>query len=188
MASCAVITIGATYDCVNPIVPGVNTRLILINKDEISVITKAAGVITDITLAATKTGFAFEGYRSSLNPKYDFVAGAFSVGYSHEVKFQVFDISQLQKDNLQKMALGRMVAVVENMNNAGNDDNFFEVYGADVGMDITELGRIARDMDSQGSFSVLLKTPEDEGQEPLMPATWFDTDYTTTKVLVDALL
>lgn len=188
MPSCALITIGSTYDCANPIVPGVNTRLVLINKDEIASITYSGSYITAMTLAALKTGFAFEGYRGSLNPSYTLVPGAFSLAYDHEVKFQVFDISQEQKDNLQKMALGRMVAIIENMNNAGNDNNFFEVYGLDVGLEITELSRIARDLDSQGSFSVLLKTPDDEGKEPSMPRTWFITDYATTKALVDGLL
>lgn len=188
MAACALITLGATYDCTNPIVPGVNTRLILINKDDISVVTKAAPYITAITLTGVTTGFAFEGYRNSLNPEYSLVPAAFSIGYDHQVKFQIFDISQEQKENLQKMALGRMVAIVENMNNAGNDDNVFEVYGLDVGLDIIELTRIARDMDTQGSFSVLLKTPDDEGKEPKMPQTWFITDYATTKALVDGLL
>jgi hypothetical protein len=188
MASCALITLGATYDCTNPIVPGVNTRLILINKDEVATVTKAAPYITAITLDGTKTGFAFEGYRQSLNPEYTLVPASLSIGYDHQIKFQVFDISQEQKENLQKMALGRMVAIVENMNNEGNDDNVFEVYGIDVGMEIMEMNRIARDMETQGSFSVLLKSPDDEGKEPKMPVTWFDTDYATTKALVDALL
>ena len=188
MALCALITQGATYDCDNPIVPGVNTRLILINKDEIATVTRASGYVEDITLAATKTAFAFEGYRQSLNPEYRLVPAALSIGYDHQIKFQVFDISQEQKINLEKMALGRMVAVVENMNNEGNDDNVFEVYGLDVGMEITEMTRIARDLETQGSFSILLKTPDEEGKEPKMPVTWFDTDYATTKALVDALL
>jgi hypothetical protein len=188
MASCAVITQGSTYDCANPVVPGVNTRLILLNWDEIATVTKAGSYITAMTLDALKTGFAFEGYRNSLNPQYDMIKTGFATGYDHMVKFQVFDISQEQKDNLQKMALGRIVAIIENINNDGNDNNVFEVYGLDVGMDITEMNRIARDMDSQGSFSVTLKTPDDEGKEPKMPQTWFITDYATTKALVDGLL
>ena len=188
MAACDGITIGATFVCADPVTPGVDTRLLLGNKKDISVTTYASTIITDITMKTTKAMFAFEGIRQSLNPQYQFIPQTVSVGYDHQVDFIVFDISQLQKDNIEAMGLNKLFAVIENKNTAGNGDNFFEVYGLDVGMEMQTAGRIPMDLETQGAFSLSLKTSDNEGKEPKMPQTWFVTDYDSTKVLVDALL
>ena len=188
MAVCDGITIGSTFDCDEPVTPGVDNRLLLGNKQDISVVTHTLTVITAITMKTTKAMFAFNGIRQSLNPQYQFIPQTVSVGYDHQVDFIVFDISQLQKDNIEAMGLGKLTAVVENKNSAGNGDNFFEVYGLDVGMEMQTAGRIPMDLETQGAFSLSLKTSDNEGKEPKMPQTWFLTDYDTTKALVDALL
>jgi hypothetical protein len=158
------------------------------NQGDISVVTYASTVITDITMKLTKAMFAFQGIRQSLNPQYQFIPQTVSVGYDHQVDFLIFDISQLQKDNIEAMGLGKLTAVVENKNAPGNGDNFFEVYGLGVGMEMQTGGRIAMDLETQGAFNLSLKTSDNEGKETKMPQTWFDTDYTTTAVLVEALL
>ena len=153
---------GADFDCDNPIAPGVNERLILINKDDFNeaVITydiTDAFIITNIVLAMGMQGWAFEGNRQSLAPQYDFIPQTVSVGYDHTVNFLAFDISAAQKDNLEKMALGKMVAIIENNRGLGNGDNFFEVYGMDVGLEVITLARIPSDTESGGAFSLQLK-------------------------------
>lgn len=188
MAACDGITIGSGYDCDAPITPGVNNRLLMGNQGDISVVTYALTVITDITMKLTKAMFAFQGIRQSLNPQYQFIPQTVSVGYDHQVDFLIFDISQLQKDNIEAMGLGKLTAVVENKNAPGNGDNFFEVYGLGVGMEMQTGGRIAMDLETQAAFNISLKTSDNEGKETKMPQTWFDTDYTTTAALVEALL
>ena len=84
------------------------------------------------------------------------------------------------------MALGKVVAVVENLDKT--DEATFEVYGVDVGLEVMTLTRIAADLETGGSFSLNLMTPDDAGKEPKLPATWFITDYATTKAAVEALL
>ena len=191
MATCDGITIGATYDCENPITPGVNNRLLIGNTDDISAVTydvTTTSIITDITMKATKAMFAFNGIRQSLNPQYQFIPQTVSVGYDHQVDFLVFDISQVQKDNIEAMGLGKTTAVVENKNSLGNGDNFFEVYGLNAGLEMQTGGRIPMDLETQGAFNLSLKTSDNEGKEPKMPQTWFETDYAATLVLVTALL
>ena len=192
MASCGNLTIGATYDCDDPLQPGVNPRLILMNLDDILLVTYDVGndrLITDISI---KTGvlaaYAFDGFRQSLNPSVEFVPQTLSIGYRHTVEFQVFDISSTQKLNLEKMALGKIVAVVENKNSPGNVDSVFEVFGLGTGMEVQTMTRINRDLETAGSWSIVLSTPDNEGQEATLPISWFDTDYATTLALVDALL
>lgn len=191
MAVCDGITIGSTYDCDNPITPGVNNRLLMGNTGDIASVTydvTTITIITDITMNTGKAMFAFNGIRQSLNPQYQFIPQTVSVGYDHQVDFLIFDISQAQKDNIEAMGLGKLTAVVENKNAPGNGDNFFEVYGLNAGMEMQTGGRIPMDLETQGAFNLSLKTSDNEGKEPKMPQTWFDTDYATTKVKVDALL
>jgi hypothetical protein len=192
MATCGGITSGATYDCTNPLQPGVNSTITLINKDDISVVTydvTKTHLITGITLAAGgKQGYAFEGIRQSVDPQAELIVGTLSVGYDHIVNFQVFDISSDQKVNLEKLALSKVVAVIENMNVVGNADSVFEVYGFDAGLEVVLLTRLARDLETGGSFTVNLKTSDNEGKEAKLPLSFWDTDYATTKAKVDALL
>lgn len=189
--ACGGITSGTDYDCDNPIVPGVNQRLILGNLDDIESVTYDLlnpTVIDDITLKAAKVAFVFQGVRQSLNPSYELVPGTISVGYNHIVNFLAFQISQTVKDNLERMALGKLFAVIENKNNVGNGNSIFEVYGLNVGMEATVITRVPADQESNGAFTINLVTPEAEGKEPKMPQTWFDTDYATTLAKVNALL
>jgi len=191
MAACDGITIGSTYDCDAPITPGVNNRLIMGNQGDIDTVSydmTTTTIITDITMKTTKAMFSFQGVRQSLNPQYQFIPQTVSVGYDHQVDFLIFDISQVQKDNIEAMGLGKLTAVIENKNAPGNGDSFFEVYGLGVGMEMQTGGRIAMDLETQAAFNISMKTSDNEGKETKMPQTWFDTDYTTTAAAVEALL
>lgn len=191
MANCDGLTIGSIYDCDNPIAPGVNNRLLLGNLDDISAIAydvTTVTIITNITMKLGKACFAFEGVRQSLNPQYQFIPQTVSVGYDHQIDFLVFDISQVQKDNVEAMGVQKIFGVVQNAQGAGNGDNFFEVYGSIVGLEMLTGGRIPRELESQGALNLSLKTSDNEGKEPKMPQTWFETDFNTTLALVDALL
>lgn len=189
MATCGAITVGATYDCDNPIQPGVNPRVWLANKDDIATVTYGANssVVTAITMKATKKLWVFDGMRQSVDPQVAFVPQTYAVGYDHILNIQVFDISSTQKLNLQKMALGKIVAFVENSNVAGNDDSVFEVFGLGVGMEVVTLTRINKDAETMGSFSIGLKTSDNEGKEAKLPLSFWDTDYATTLAKLEAL-
>ena len=189
--SCAGIISGAVYDCENPIAPGVNQRLILGNLDDIDVITYNVTntyIIESILMKTSKPTFAFEGVRRSLNPQYSLVPQTVSIGYTHLLDFSVFDVSAAQKENLEAMAIKPQFAIVQNINDAGNADNFFEVYGITRGLDLLANTRIPADGDTAGAFVLQLSTPEEGGKENKMPATWFITDFATTLAAVDATL
>jgi hypothetical protein len=190
-SACDGIDGGADYDCENPLVPGVNQRLILGNSDDVeSVVYDLVNttIIDDIILKAGKIAYVFQGVRQSLNPSYELVPGTISVGYNHLVNFLAFQISQVVKDNLERLALGKVFAVIENKNDVGNGNTIFEVYGLKVGLEAVVISRVPADQETNGAFTINLSTPENEGKEPKMPQTWFDTDYPTTLAKVEALL
>jgi hypothetical protein len=194
MAICGAISTGSTFNCSNPIVGGVETRLILLNKAVYDRATVTFDVtltqlITNITLTQSgDVAYAFEGTRTSLTPETAFVPQTVSSGYDHTVNFLVFDISAAQKENLEAMALGKMVAIIQNVNTAGNGDSVFEVLGKDVGLEVQELTRINGDLETNGAFSIQLKSSDDFSKEPHLPSSFWDTDFVTTKAKVDALL
>jgi hypothetical protein len=190
-AACSGITQGAEYNCENPIAPGVNQRLIIGNLDDIDVITYNVTntyIIEDITMKSAAPTFAFEGVRRSLNPQYSLVPQTVSIGYDHVVDFSVFDISAEQKENLEAMAVKPQFCIVQNLNDAGNGDNYFEVYGVTRGLDVLANVRIPGDGDTAGAFVLQLSTPADGGKENKMPSTWFITDFATTLDAVNATL
>ncbi len=193
--ACGGISIGSPYDCDAPIAAGVNQRLILIDKGVFDLATVTydvtiATLITNIVLTGTgNAGFAFQGVRRSLNPQSAFVPAAVSVGYDHQVDFLSFNIGQVDKDNLEKMALSKVVAIIQNVNAPGNGDAVFEVFGKDSGMEIQAGAmRINSDNETGGAYTISLKTSDESGKEPKLPTSWFETDYLSTQALVEALL
>ncbi len=184
-AICAGISLNADYDCENPIQAGVDQRLILMNLEDIDFANTifdptAPYIITTLALLPGKSAFSYEGIRRSLNPQYNVVQQAVSIGYSHQVDFSIFDISPESKENIEAMAVTPTVAIVQNVNDVGNKNNFFEVYGLSRGLQMSTGVRIPADSETAGAFTIQLITEADGAKESKMPATYFDTDFSTT--------
>ena len=179
MSFCGVISQGSSYDCAEPVTPGIQPKVILINYDDIASVTYSGLVITDINFKSGKQAYLFEGIRKSIDARYEKKEAGFITGYSHLLDFQVYDISTAQKRNLEKLAIADLVAIVFNVNSPGNYDSFFEVFGIGAGLQAIGLTRINRDQETGASFSVNLGT-SDTVIESKLPASFFDTDYQTT--------
>ena len=80
------------------------------------------------------------------------------------------------------MASGLFTAIIKNKTGK------YEIYGLDVGMEMLEGVRNPLDIETGGSWDLLLKTPEDINKEPLPVRTFFDTDEATTEAAIAALL
>ena len=189
---CGKITQGFDIDCDNPLQAGAEDTLILINRDDylgaaITYNLTNNQIIEDIVLPTPAVAYAFEGKNNSIAPKYDFIKQAFAEVYNHEINFKVFTVSPESKLELEKMAKGTMVAIVNNKFKGANGNAAYEVYGADAGLVVTQNIRDIISQDNQGAFDIILKSNE-TSLEPHMPKTFFNTDLATTKGLVDGLL
>lgn len=191
MTNCGKLTRGARYDCDNPAQGGVEKDVILVNKDDILGVTRTSieGVefITDLVLKNNAIGYEFQGFGTSVVPSHTLRRSATSVTYDHIVQLQVFEVNQWQKNNLEKAALGRQVAIVKNFSN-DLDRNYFEIYGLDIGLQLNELTREPSNSETGGSFTGIFRTLEDRPGEKKMPVTWFDTDLATTEAKIRAKL
>ena len=183
--SCTGIFTGSDFDCNAPLIAGVFEDLVLMNLLDIDSLTFSVSdpsIIEGITLKNGKSAFKFQGSRQSLVPQEDFIPGRFSVGYDHMLAFQVFEIIQRQKDNLEALALRKTVGLVKNKGGS------WETYGIIQGLELLTNTRLPGDQDTGGSFSVVVKTSENTGREPKHPQDFFITDEATTDAAVEALL
>lgn len=192
MSTCGRINSNILIDCDNPLVGGSNDRLILINKDDwdLATITRDQNnnqLITNIVLASGAVGYIFEGKNNSVEPRQALVKQRYAEVYDHEVIFKVFKADPSAKQQLERLAKGKVVAVVENNWKGDAGSGAFEVYGEETGLFVQELERTLADADTQGAYNVNLRTSE-QAKESHLPASLWSASYAATKQIVDSLL
>lgn len=185
---CGTISTGSVLTCSTPMQMGIGgeSRLILYNLQEVSFTESGStpGLITAITLSSGASGYQFQGYKISLKPSVDVVSGASGQTlYKHRVNFLIFENTQLAKNNIQTMGIGRYVALYENN---GKNSESFELMGVNVGLELKP--QKVRDLQENGAaYMLLLETPENE-LETTLPRTFFSSSYSSTLTAVNATL
>lgn len=190
MPTCEELTAGIAYDCDNPPTGGANDRLILVNFDDIDGSVTFDGsnplLVTNITSGAG-SGFNFEGHNNSNEPRAALVKGRYVNGYDHEVRFKCFSNAPATKDQLRRLDGALVVAIVQNNHKGADGNAAFEIYGLETGLRLQELERIIADAETQGAYNLLLRN-DDISKPSTLPHTLYDTDFATTKAIVDGLL
>jgi len=190
MAGCAGITIGADYDCLDPLKAKVNERLLVGNLNDIASVVFDPTNPTLVTALTMKVGaamYAFEGVRSTVKPQVDLVASDVTVGFSHQCDFSVFEVDAAQKENLQSMAAVSQFLIYQNPKDSSLGDAVWEIMGLNSGLEATTITRLPADGATGGAYTVQLKTPE-AASETILPNSFFDTDIATTEAAIEALL
>lgn len=186
MANCDQIQLGAVYDCLNLPQPGNSPYLVLVNKDDLnagSITYNTAGtLITGLTLATNRPAYLFEGFKDSVKSKIDIVQTDSGPMYKHMVDFVVYDVSPVQRQNLERMCRGSVSAFVEKRK---KDSNSFELYGADAGMYVVP-GTLYSSNENGGVFRISLASLDGQ-EETKMEQTILATDWATTRALVQGL-
>lgn len=195
MSACTGITASILINCDEPLVVGTKDVLYLVNRDEIDSLTFESISLTGSNKLAISlnmfTGnyiYKIEGRNNSNEPSSTLRKGRYFDTYEHKVAFKVFDNSPETKSQLESMVQkGNLVAIIENNYRGGGDTSAFEIYGFNAGLEITECSRVINDNDTQGAYSLVLKTPDQQG-EPHLPYSMLAGDYTATKVMLNGLL
>lgn len=184
MSDCGKITIGSEYDCLNPLQGGLTDRLILFNFDDVTSTTQdSEGKITAISLASGTSGYAFNGFKSNNAQEEAVSLGSGQTLFKHQVNFFIFDISQAQKNNIQKMAIGKFIAIIQN---SKKDAKAFEVYGLGNGLELP-AGVLRNHNENNGAFNITLATRDGQAEAKL-PQTFLTTDYSTTLTTINGYL
>lgn len=187
---CGSISSNISPDCDYPLVAGVNDELILINKDDIESVTKNGGnplIIEDMLLASGQSGYVWEGKNYSNEPSHTFVKKDFAEVYEHSIKFKVFKNDGATKKQLELLAKGLVVAIVLNNHKGASGNSAYEIYGLDSGLVLVAHQRNVTDDATQGAYDLELKSSP-KSPEPHVPASFFITNFATTKAIVDGLV
>jgi len=145
---------GQAVECSMP-VAGTRARLILINyKHVVKIYTSDIGVITSIVLSGP--AYEFLGFRNDVKKSDEVIKTSNSKRrFKHHVSFVIYELDQLQKRNIIKLAKGRFVAIVEN-NGKGPDS--IELLGRECGLKMME-GQIRNAHENGGLYIIDLSTP-----------------------------
>lgn len=168
--ACGAINRGSQADCDNIPEGGTRARLILFNYDDVAGYEEDAdGNITDITLNPGAFGYEFLGFRNDIKKSEEVIKPDVGIPkFKHNLGLVVYENTQVQKNNVENIARGRFVGIVENR---GKDDNAIEVIGKGVGVEIV-AGPIRNAHENGGFFVLSLSTPDDQGElESKLPQT-----------------
>jgi len=190
MAVCSLIAAGVTPDCDNPLIPGVNDRLILFNHDDVVDVTFDVTdneIITDLVFDTGGQGFVWQGQNFSNEPASRAVVGRYAKSFEHEITFLVFGEGNAVKEQLNLMSQGKITAMVQNQFEGTAGDSAFTYYGLRQGMQISEMEQLKADQETLGAYRVVLKS-FDQALEGKLPNVFFTTDFSTTLAKVDGYL
>lgn len=185
------ITAGFLFDCDAPPIAGIEQKLVLINVEDVTSIVDAVAPlnksqITDIILAATKTGYEVQGVKQVLNFTNSLDAPETSSnGVIHSLSLRVFTPSVEARAEINNFIQGSKVfAVVERKNKGTDKVDAFLFFGQRHGLILSELTDDANEND--GTIGLVLSTPPGL-REPFLPKVYLDTDYATSKTAFDNL-
>lgn len=90
--SCGTLSAGFTADACTPITPGLRTRLILLNYDDVSsvTVTPSTLIATAITMVGATVGYAFTGIKLSNESDSELVVKKYAQMFTHSVTFRLF--------------------------------------------------------------------------------------------------
>lgn len=183
---CGEITLGSAYNCDDPLQGSTKPRVIIFNKDDIAGYTIGAtpGLITAITLKSGKSGYAFEGFKNSNTPSSEKLSSASGQPlFKHIVDFFIYENSQIQKNNIEKLAAGKFVIIIQN---AKENADAFEVFGIGNGVELAD-GVVNNKNENNGAYHLIMNTAENQGEAKL-PQTFFITSYAASLAAIEALL
>lgn len=202
MSICKHINANLASNCDDPLVNAIDDQLILINFDDIDVITRNATnkqIIEGITIKTAspqRTAYTVEGKNYSNIADDALAKGKYIDGWEHNVLFLAMGNDPDYKLWVENLAGSRIVAIVKNKYEnlhkvagatGGPSDSLYEIYGLDTGLEVKTIVRNKMDADNKGSFVIQMGCNE-LVKEPHLPATFFITDKSTTEAAVNALL
>jgi len=183
--SCHLIEHGGLPDCDDLPNGGTEARLIVINYNDVNYIRTLNGKITAIYLLGDSVAYEFFGFRQDVRKGEDVVnIGRLKNRFSHSVEFVVYEIDQVQKKNLQRMAKGRFMAIIENK---GKNDDSLELLGKECGLRM--MAGVLRDaIETKGLYKISLQTPDNGVEyERKLPQT-VGTDYENGIEIIESIL
>ena len=185
---CGNITSGSTPDCDNLPSGGTRARLVLVNYDDLledpsAFAENGTFKITDVNLKPGRSGYTFTGFRNDMKKTTEVINPGIGLNqFKHTCGWVIYERTQVQKNNIEKICRGKFVAFAENK---GRDDDALECLGKDVGLEIV-VGPIRNAHENGGFFMINMATAEGEFESKL-PQT-VGTSYDNGQDILDNII
>jgi hypothetical protein len=170
-------------DCDNLPLGGIETTMVLINKDDVDLSATTfhatnTALMTNLQLKASKIGYVVEGIKQSNSKNYALVIKENSFDkYTHGVKGTIFSPSAATKNLINKLNGGTFIAVIQQKWKGVLNAEAFEVLGFGQGLRLSVLTNDSNENDNAILFEM---QSEDGFEESKVPFTLLETDYSTT--------
>ena len=130
-----------------------------------------------------KVGYEFFGFRNDVKKIEEVVQNDSSKNrFRHALSFVIYEATQTQKLNIERLSRGRFVALVEKK---GKENDSFEMLGRQCGLEMA-TGQIRTS--DQAVFTINLSTPDNQVEfEPRLPQTVGET-YSEGVDIIDVVL
>lgn len=185
----AELTGDIAFDCLNAPVGGIEQDVVLINKNDIDIVTTVTSttnrvLLTNLQLKPGKTGYKLTGVKQSNGKSWELVKKENSPDkFKHTFSGVIFNPSaenKMQADYLSQG--GSYIAVVEQKWKGANNTGAFEVLGLSAGMELSTMTNSSKENDNMILFEL---ASVDGYEEPTMPKTLLDVSYAATKTVFD---
>ncbi len=190
MACEGLITADILFDCDNPSVGGLEANVLLINEDDIDrALTIFSptdkGLITDLKLLATKTGYLLQGVKQVNQASVELVKKETSKDmYKHMFNGVILNASTANKKVANALSQGgKYVLVIEQKWKGATNADAFQVLGFRSGLELTTMTWSTKE--NEGTIQFSLSSAEGF-EEPGLALTLVETDYNTTKTAFNA--
>lgn len=189
MACNGIITADILADCLNGSFQGLETNVVLINREQIdfsSIVYDGANelLVTAFNLLSGNTGYCLEGVKQVNSSGYELVKKETSLDkFKHIFNGVVLTFSAENKLQLQNMSKGdKFIAIVEKKWKGASNAEAFDIYGLDVGLELNVSTFNTNENDGTAAFEL---SSADGFEEPKLPLNLLITDYATTKTAFD---
>lgn len=167
-------------------VAGIKGWAILINFDDWAAATKTKtnGVYSAISLASGASGYLFTSHDAAFEGSVQMNKGTYVNSFGHQLLMRAFDRTQNLKADVNKIAHGKYVAIVQNMD-AANPETKYEVYGDENGLVATDIQFNSTDADGV-AYAITLASDE-KARESEVPASVWNQTEGATETLISGL-
>ena len=183
------ITADILADCANGSFQGLETNIVLINREQIdfsSITYNGANELlaTAFNLLSGNTGYCLEGVKQVNSTAFELVKKETSLDkFKHIFNGVILTVSVENKVQLQNMSKGdKYVAIVEKKWKGDSNEDAFDIYGLEVGLELNVTTYNSNENDGTVAFEL---SSADGFEEPKLPLNLLITDYATTKTAFD---
>ena len=185
MASCVpAITGDLLFDCDNRDLQGIETNLVLLNRNDIDFATSTVDgtnpkIIDSLVLKSGKIGYTLQGIKQLNSFLAEVVPNDQGLNrWRHNLNARVFNLTAAARQQIDLIADGaNLVAVLEKKWKGAAQAHAFIVLGWGTGLEIAEGSENSNEND--GSFVMRLASSE-LALEGEGPKNYLDTDYATS--------